>query len=73
IVIGCNVRPDVNERRTDELVIVDVRKHRISYKVNEEIELAMQGMLDPEFEEKVIGQAEGRQTFKVTNVGTIAG
>ncbi|AHA73311.1 translation initiation factor IF-2 [Bacillus thuringiensis] len=73
IVIGFNVRPDVNAKRTAELENVDVRLHRIIYKVIEEIELAMQGMLDPEFEEKVIGQAEVRQTFKVTKVGTIAG
>ncbi|PFL18183.1 translation initiation factor IF-2 [Bacillus cereus] len=73
IVIGFNVRPDVNAKRTAELENVDVRLHRIIYKVIEEIESAMQGMLDPEFEEKVIGQAEVRQTFKVTKVGTIAG
>ncbi|MBU4638390.1 translation initiation factor IF-2 [Bacillus toyonensis] len=73
IVIGFNVRPDVNAKRTAELENVDVRLHRIIYKVIEEIESAMQGMLDPEFEEKVIGQAEIRQTFKVTKVGTIAG
>ncbi len=52
---------------------VDVRLHRIIYKVIEEIESAMKGMLDPEFEEKIIGQAEVRQTFKVSKVGTIAG
>lgn len=63
----------MNAKRTAELENVDVRLHRIIYKVIEEIELAMQGMLDPEFEEKVIGQAEVRQTFKVTKVGTIAG
>ena len=73
IVIGFNVRPDVNAKRTAELEKVDVRLHRIIYKVIEEIESAMKGMLDPEFEEKVIGQAEVRQTFKVTKVGTIAG
>ena len=73
IVIGFNVRPDVNAKRTAELEKVDIRLHRIIYKVIEEIESAMQGMLDPEFEEKVIGQAEVRQTFKVTKVGTIAG
>ncbi len=66
IVIGFNVRPDVNAKRTAELENVDIRLHRIIYKVIEEIEAAMQGMLDPEFEEKVIGQAEVRQTFKVT-------
>jgi translation initiation factor IF-2 len=73
IVIGFNVRPDVNAKRTAETENVDIRLHRIIYKVIEEIEAAMKGMLDPEFEEKVIGQAEIRQTFKVSKVGTIAG
>jgi translation initiation factor IF-2 len=73
IVIGFNVRPDVNAKRTAELENVDVRLHRIIYNVIEEIESAMKGMLDPEFEEKVIGQAEVRQVFKVSKVGTIAG
>ncbi|ABS22701.1 translation initiation factor IF-2 [Bacillus cytotoxicus] len=73
IVIGFNVRPDVNAKRTAESENVDIRLHRIIYKAIEEIEAAMRGMLDPEFEEKVIGQAEVRQTFKVTKVGTIAG
>ncbi len=73
IVIGFNVRPDVNAKRTAEAEEVDVRLHRIIYKVIEEIEAAMKGMLDPEFQEKIIGQAEVRQTFKVSKVGTIAG
>ena len=73
IVIGFNVRPDVNAKRTAESEKVDVRLHRIIYKVIEEIESAMKGMLDPEFEEKIIGQAEVRQTFKVSKIGTIAG
>ncbi|WP_335870757.1 translation initiation factor IF-2 [Bacillus sp. 2205SS5-2] len=73
VVIGFNVRPDVNAKRAAEAEGVDVRLHRIIYKVIEEIEAAMKGMLDPEFEEKVIGQAEVRQTFKVSKVGTIAG
>ncbi|MFD3445506.1 translation initiation factor IF-2 [Microbacteriaceae bacterium 4G12] len=73
IVIGFNVRPDVNAKRTAETENVDIRLHRIIYNVIEEIEAAMQGMLDPEYEEKVIGQAEVRQTFKVSKVGTIAG
>lgn len=73
IVIGFNVRPDVNAKRTAEAENVDIRLHRIIYNVIEEIESAMKGMLDPEFEEKVIGQAEVRQTFKVSKVGTIAG
>ncbi len=73
IVIGFNVRPDANAKRAAEAEKVDVRLHRIIYKVIEEIEAAMKGMLDPEFEEKIIGQAEVRQTFKVSKVGTIAG
>lgn len=73
IVIGFNVRPDVNAKRAAETEEVDVRLHRIIYKVIEEIEAAMKGMLDPEFQEKIIGQAEVRQTFKVSKVGTIAG
>jgi translation initiation factor IF-2 len=73
IVIGFNVRPDVNAKRVAEAEKVDIRLHRIIYKVIEEIESAMKGMLDPEFEEKVIGQAEVRTTFKVSKVGTIAG
>ncbi|MEC2053846.1 translation initiation factor IF-2 [Peribacillus psychrosaccharolyticus] len=73
IVIGFNVRPDVNAKRAAESENVDVRLHRIIYKAIEEIEAAMKGMLDPEFEEKVIGQAEVRTTFKVSKVGTIAG
>jgi translation initiation factor IF-2 len=73
IVIGFNVRPDVNAKRTADTEGVEIRLHRIIYKVMEEIEAAMQGMLDPEFEEKIIGQAEVRQTFKVSKVGTIAG
>jgi translation initiation factor IF-2 len=73
IVIGFNVRPDSNAKRVAESEKVDIRLHRIIYKVIEEIEAAMKGMLDPEYEEKVIGQAEVRKTFKVSKVGTIAG
>lgn len=73
IIIGFNVRPDINAKRTADTEQVDIRLHRIIYKVIEEIESAMKGMLDPEFEEKVIGQAEVRQVFKVSKIGTIAG
>ena len=73
IVIGFNVRPDVNAKRAAAEEGVDIRQHRVIYKVIEEIESAMKGLLDPEFEEKVIGQAEVRQTIKVSKVGTIAG
>lgn len=73
IIIGFNVRPDTGAKRAAEAEGVDMRLHRVIYNVIEEIESAMKGMLDPEFEEKVIGQAEVRQTFKVSKVGTIAG
>ena len=73
IVIGFNVRPDTNAKRAAEAEGVDIRLHRIIYKVIEEIEAAMTGLLDPEFQEKIIGQAEVRETFKVTKIGTIAG
>ena len=73
IVIGFNVRPDVNAKRAAAEEGVDIRQHRVIYKVIEEIESAMKGLLDPEFEEKIIGQAEVRQTIKVSKVGTIAG
>ncbi|MFT9847814.1 translation initiation factor IF-2 [Aneurinibacillus sp. REN35] len=73
IIIGFNVRPEPNARTTAEAEKVDIRLHRIIYKVMEEIEAAMKGMLEPVYEEKIIGQAEVRQTFKVSRVGTIAG
>jgi translation initiation factor IF-2 len=73
IVIGFNVRPDNNAKRAAESEKVDIRLHRIIYKVIEEIESAMKGMLDPVYAEKIIGQAEVRQTFKVSKVGMIAG
>ncbi len=73
IVIGFNVRPDNNAKNAADAEGVDIRLHRIIYKVIEEIDAAMQGLLDPEYEEKIIGQAEVRQTFKVSKVGTIAG
>ena len=73
IVIGFNVRPDVNAKRAADAEGVDIRQHRVIYQVIEEIESAMKGMLDPEFEEKVIGQAEVRETILVSKIGTIAG
>lgn len=73
IIIGFNVRPDVNAKKAAESEKVDVRLYRVIYKIIEEIEAAMKGMLDPEFEEKVIGQAEVREIFKVSKIGTIAG
>jgi len=73
IVIGFNVRPEANANKLATSEKVDVRLHRVIYKAIEEIEAAMKGMLDPEYEEKVIGQAEVRETFKVSRIGTIAG
>src|SRR5699024_10339717 len=73
IVIGFNVRPANNAKKAAEREKVDVRMHRVIYQAIEEIEAAMKGMLDPEYEEKVIGQAEVRETFKVSKIGTIAG
>lgn len=73
IVIGFNVRPDANAKKAAESEKVDVRLHRVIYSAIEEIEAAMKGMLDPEYQEKVIGQAEVRETFKVSKIGTIAG
>ncbi|WP_251516551.1 translation initiation factor IF-2 [Staphylococcus sp. Marseille-Q6910] len=73
IIIGFNVRPDAGAKRAAEQEGVDMRLHRVIYNVIEEIETAMKGMLDPEYEEQVIGQAEVHQTFKVSKVGTIAG
>src|SRR5699024_12401855 len=73
IVIGFNVRPANNAKKAAEREKVDVRMHRVIYQAIEEIEAAMKGMLDPEYEEKVIGQAEVRETFKESKIGTIAG
>lgn len=73
VVIGFNVRPDVNAQKAAESEKVDLRLHRVIYKAIEEMEAAMKGLLDPEYEEKVIGQAEVRETFKVSKIGTIAG
>lgn len=73
IIIGFNVRPDVNAQKAAESEKVDIRLHRVIYQAIEEMEAAMKGMLDPEYEEKVIGQAEVRETFKVSRIGTIAG
>lgn len=73
IIIGFNVRPESNARAMAEAENVDVRLHRVIYNVITEIESAMKGLLDPEFEERVTGTIEVRQIFKVSRVGTIAG
>ncbi|WP_448913063.1 translation initiation factor IF-2 [Gemella sp.] len=73
VVIGFNVRPDNNAKQMAQTEQVDIRLHSIIYKVIEEIEAAMTGLLDPEFVEKVIGLADVRQVYKVSKIGTIAG
>ncbi|MGT2949432.1 translation initiation factor IF-2 [Streptococcus devriesei] len=73
VIIGFNVRPTPQARQQAEADDVEIRLHSIIYKVIEEVEDAMKGMLDPEFEEKIIGEALIRETFKVSKVGTIGG
>ncbi|WP_347103845.1 translation initiation factor IF-2 [Streptococcus anginosus] len=72
-IIGFNVRPTPQARQQAEADDVEIRLHSIIYKVIEEVEDAMKGMLDPEYEEKIIGEAVIRETFKVSKVGTIGG
>lgn len=73
IIYGFNVRPDANVRRKAEEEGVEIRLHNIIYKMTEEIESAMKGMLEPELEEVVTGQAEIRRIYKVSKLGNIAG
>ena len=73
IIIGFNVRPDAQAKATAEREGVDVRLYKVIYQAIEDVEAAMKGMLDPVFEEKVIGHAEVRQIFKASAVGNIAG
>lgn len=73
VVIGFNVRPDANAKQKIQEEKIDVRLHSIIYKVIEEIENAMKGLLAPEFKEKILGLAEVRQVYKVSKIGTIAG
>ena len=73
IIIAFNVRPEPLAREMADKEEVEIKQYSVIYHAIEDVEAAMKGMLDPEFEEKVIGNAEIRQTFKVSNVGTIAG
>ena len=73
IIIGFNVRPDATAKSISEREKVDVRLYRVIYQAIEDVEAAMKGMLDPIYEEQVIGHAVVRQTFKASGVGTIAG
>ena len=73
IIIGFNVRPDATAKTTAEREGVDVRLYKVIYQAIEDVQAAMKGMLDPIFEEKVIGHAEVRQIFKASAIGNIAG
>lgn len=73
IIIAFNVRPDNMAKEMAEKEEVEIKQYSIIYQAIEDVEAAMKGMLDPKYEEKVIGNAEVRQTFKISNVGTIAG
>ena len=73
IIIGFNVRPNANAKSTAEKQGVEIKLYSVIYQALEDVEAAMNGLLDPIYEEKVIGNVEVRQTFKISNVGTIAG
>ncbi len=73
IVIGFNVRPDINTRNSAEQKGIDIRLHRVIYECIDEVKSAIKGMLAPKFKEDLLGTAEVRQVFKVTGVGAIAG
>ena len=73
IIIAFNVRPDSTAKEMAEKDEIEIKQYSIIYQAIEDVELAMKGMLEPKYEEKVIGNVEVRQTFKISNVGTIAG
>ena len=73
IIIGFNVRPDATAKATAEREGVDIRLYKVIYNAIEDVEAAMKGMLDPVFEEKILGHAEVRQVFKASGIGNIAG
>ena len=73
IVVGFNVRPDALAKSAAEQEKIDIRLYRVIYTAIEEIEAAMKGMLDPDFQEVIIGHAEVRQVFRASGIGTIAG
>jgi translation initiation factor IF-2 len=73
IIIGFNVRPDSNAKKMAEKEQIDIRTYRIIYDVVDDIQSALKGMLEPEYEEVVLGRAEVRALFKVPAIGTVAG
>ena len=73
IVVGFNVRPDINARKIAETEKIDINLYRVIYEVIDDVKKAMSGLLDPEFKEVIIGHVEVRKTFKASKIGTIAG
>ena len=73
VIIAFNVRPIPDAKDLAEKEGVQIKQYSVIYQAIEDVEAAMKGMLDPKYKEKVIGNAEVRQTFKISNVGTIAG
>jgi translation initiation factor IF-2 len=73
VIIGFQVRPSIGARKLAEAEQIDIRLYSIIYKAIEELKAAMEGMLSPDIEEKILGSAEIRETFDITKVGTIAG
>lgn len=73
IIIGFNIRPDINARNLAEIEKVDIRLYRVIYEAIDDVKAAMSGLLDPEYREVLLGRAEVRKTFKVSKIGTIAG
>ncbi|RJX24359.1 MAG: translation initiation factor IF-2 [Dethiobacter sp.] len=73
IIIGYNIRPEVNARKLAERERVDIRLYRVIYEIIDDVKAAIHGLLEPEYEEMILGQAEVRQIFKVSRVGTVAG
>ena len=73
LIIGFNVRPEPNVRKIAERENVEIRLYRVIYEAIEEVESALKGMLAPQYTEVILGQAEVRQLFKVSRLGTIAG
>ena len=73
IIIGFNVRPEANARKLAEKEKVDIRLYRVIYEAIEDVQKAVKGLLKPEYKEEVIGQAEIRQIFKISRIGTVAG
>jgi translation initiation factor IF-2 len=73
VIIGFQVRPSIGARKLAESEQIDIRLYSVIYKAIDELKAAMEGMLSPDIEEKVLGSAEIRETFDITKVGTIAG